>query len=250
MGHVQEEGALGVVGAEALQVGDRLVGDVVGEVVALRVGVDLDRRVVADEPVGVVEVRPALQDAVEAVEPPLHRPRAAIGTVVHGRVSGEVPLADRVGGVARRPEHLGQRGDVGADLHRPPREAGVEVGDPGEAGPMGVHAGLDRGARRRAQGRRVVVREPDAAGGEPVDRRRGDLGPERADVAEPHVVEQDQHHVRASRLRTHGLGPPWCRLAHGAPDVAGELRSGFGHCGARSRPAPTSCSTAIGITGK
>ena len=184
VGEVEEERLVGVVGPQRLEVGDRLVGDVVGEVVAVGVLVDVDGGVVADQPVGVMEVRPALEDPVEPVEPALERPRVARGAVVHDRVAGEVPLADREGGVAGASQHLGERVDVGADLHRPPREAGIEVGDAGESGAVGVEPGQQGGSRRRAQRARVVVREAQPVGCEAVERRRRDLRSVRADVAE------------------------------------------------------------------
>ncbi len=206
------------MGAQLLQVPDRLVGDVVGEVVALGVLVDVHRRVVPDQVVGLVEVRPPLEHAVVALEPALQRPRVTRRATVHGAVAGQVPLADREGRVAGGAQRLGERLDRRVDLHRPPGEAGVEVRDPGEPRPVRVHPGLDRRPGRRAQRRGVVVREPDAVGGEPVDRRRRDLGSVGPDVAEAHVVEQDEHDVGAPRRGADRGRPPRRRLPHGATD--------------------------------
>ncbi len=140
---VEEEGTRRVVGAQLLQVPDRLVGDVVGEVVALGVLVDVHRRVVAHQVVGLMEVRPSLQHPVVALEPALERPRIARRAAVHRAVPRQVPLADRERRVARGAQRLGERLDRGIDLHRPAGEARVEVRDRPEPRPVRVHPGLD-----------------------------------------------------------------------------------------------------------
>ena len=224
MGEVEEEGSVGIVSAKRLEIADRLVGDVVGEVVAVGVGVDVDGRVVPDQVVRLMQVRPPFEHAVEAFEPALERPGPPRCPGMHDGVPGEVPLAHGVGRVAGGEQPLGQRLDGGADLHGPTGKARIEVRHAGEAGPMRVEAGLDGRPRRRAERRGVVVREPHAARGQPIQRGRGDLRPERTDVAEAHVVEQDQHHVGAARGRPCGLRPPRRRFGHRAAHRAEEAR--------------------------
>ena len=53
---------------------DRLIGQVVGEVVVVGILVDVDVVVVLVEPVRLMEVREAVEDPVVALEPLLERP--------------------------------------------------------------------------------------------------------------------------------------------------------------------------------
>ena len=77
-------------------------------------------------------------------------------------------------------------------------------------------------ARRRAHRRGVEATVAQALGGEAVERRRGDVGAEAAELREADVVEHDQHDVgralgRATRHRPGGRG-----LDEGGADPTGE----------------------------
>lgn len=117
-----------------------------------------------------------------------------------------MPLPHRRGRVAGTVEHLGERGDVLAELQPDTGEAVIGVRDRGEPGAVRVEAGEHRGPGRRAHRGGVVVREGEPLIGEPLQRRGGDLGPERADVRVAHVVEEDHDDVRGSGRRTYRSG--------------------------------------------
>ena len=119
---------------------DGPVGQVVGDVVAVGVLVELDGVVVLDQPVGVVQVGEGVEHAVVAVEAALARPRVAGAGVGQVAVLGEVPLADGEGGVAGVAEHLGGGGHVVGQLGGVAGEAGIGVGHVAGAGPVRVHA--------------------------------------------------------------------------------------------------------------
>ncbi len=241
---VEEEGLVGVVGAQRLHHGDRLVGDVVGVVVVVGELVDVERAVVPDELVRVEEAGEALQDAVVLVEALLERPVAPVVGGVGGGVADQVPLADGVGGVAGVVEEFGEGGDVVGDLHAVAGEAGVGVGDHGVADAVRVEAGEQGGAGRRAERHGVVVGEPHAVLGEGVQDRGGDLGAEGADVAEAHVVDEDDDDVGGLGGRCGTGGPGGLGLGEGAADASGEalvgvaaggggvVRGAGGHAGA------------------
>ena len=137
--------------------------EVVGEVVAVGIGVDLDRRVVLDQAVGLVEVGEAVEEPVEAVEAPLAAATSAGARRRTGRVLGQVPLADHVGRVAVRPEDLGQGHDVVGQLHGVAGEAGVGVGDGGRRRRRAVEPGEQRRPGRRAHRGGVEVGVLDTA---------------------------------------------------------------------------------------
>ncbi len=142
--HVEEERLGGVGGLEALDHRDRLVGDVVGEVVARRVLVDLHRGVVTDEAVRVVQVGEAVQEPVEPLEPALAGPgvpRPGVGAV---GVLGQVPLADHQRRPACVAQDLGRRHAVVRQLHRVAREPRVGVCHEADADRVRVAPGQQR----------------------------------------------------------------------------------------------------------
>ena len=145
---VQEDGLTRVGGLVLADHRDRPVGDVVGEEVAVGIAVDLDEVVVLDEPVGVMQVREGVEEAVEAVEPALARPGVlrpggrAVG------VLGEVPLADHERRVPLITEDLCRGDHVVGELHRVAGEPGVGVSDRAETGAVRVHAGEECRTRR------------------------------------------------------------------------------------------------------
>src|SRR5262245_51122567 len=87
---------------------------------------------------------------------------------------------------------------------------------------MRIETGQKGGTRRATDRRGVVVRQPEALGGEPVQVRRGDLRPERADVAVAHVVEQHHEDVGCPRRRPPLAWPGPLGLLGGTTDVARE----------------------------
>ncbi|MEZ5180467.1 MAG: hypothetical protein R2702_01080 [Acidimicrobiales bacterium] len=144
---------------------DRSVGEVVGDVVVVGVGVDLDRVVVLHEAVRLVEVGEGVEHAVVAIEAALARPAVPGPGIGQVAVLREVPLADRerVAGVA---EDLGGGGHVVGQLGGVAGEAGVGVGHVAGAGAVRVDAGEQGRPGGRAHGRDVEVGEPQPAGRE------------------------------------------------------------------------------------
>ncbi len=217
MRDVEEEGLGGVGRLGRLHHRDGPVGEVVREVVALRVGVDLDRGVVLQQPVRVVQVGEAVQEAVEAVEAALARPgvpRAGVGAV---GVLGQVPLPDHQRRVALVAQDLRRRGDVLRQLHRIAREARVGVGDVAHPDRVRVEPGQEGRARRRAHRRDVEVGVAQPTRREGVQVRRRDLRAVAPEVGEPEVVGQDDHDVRLA-LRRRPRRPERLRPGHRASD--------------------------------
>ena len=148
VGEVEQERLCRVSGLGRADHVDRMVGEVVGEVVAVGVAVDLHGVVVLHQAVGLVEVGEGVEEAVEAVEPPLQRPRVPRARFGHVGVLGEMPLAHREGRPSRVAERLGGGGDVGGQFGGVTGKARIGVGDVPDAGPMGIDAGEQRGAGR------------------------------------------------------------------------------------------------------
>ena len=202
---------------------DRLVGHVLGEVVALlrrlglldrhRVAVDRRRvlvRLAADEAVEVLEARPGRPRAERAhrarlpdrhlVAFPELRRRVAVQLQCLGERRARV-RADRV--VARC-----RRGDLGDAAH---------------ADRVVVPPGQQRLARRRAQRGRVEAVVLEAVRGEPLRDRRVDGASEGARRGEADVVEQHDEDVRrtlgrAQRLDRRERGRRVLRVVRGQPD--------------------------------
>ena len=78
MGEVHQKRLVGPHRMSLADHGDGGVGEIVGEVVAVGIGVDIEMAVVADQLVGVVQVGEGVKDSVETLKATLHRPR------VHG----------------------------------------------------------------------------------------------------------------------------------------------------------------------
>ena len=206
VGH-ELDGPVGQVGAQVV-VGTGRRGH--GVVVVVEGGHEL---------VGLAAVEP-----VPAVEAPRERPgppgRPHVGLVV----GGEVPLAHGVGGVAGRPQDLGEEGALGGDL---PEVAGIahgQVGHPPHGVGVVVAAGQQTRPGRRAQGGRAEVGQAHPAVGQGVEPRRVDVRAVTAELGEAHVVEDDQHHVGRAGRRL-GLGwPPGLRVSPVAADHPAERR--------------------------
>ncbi len=201
----------------------RVVDEVLAQVVAvLRGGGGLDRVVVVDE-LGRELVGLAVEEPVEPVEPPLAGPlvvRAGRRRVLH---LAQVPLAEGEGGVPGVAQHLGHRGGVVRQVPAHVRVAAVEVRHGAHADRVVVAPRQERRPRRRAERRDVEVREAQPARGQPVDVRRVDVGPEAPEVGVAQVVEQDDHHVRGVLARMRRRRPPGLGLAVRAADRPAEL---------------------------
>ena len=104
-------------------------------------------------------VRFAADKTVELVEALVRRPAVEGAGDAGLPRGGLVPLAERRGAVAVQAQHFRHRGRRVGDLAGGAREAGRHLGDESHVHGVMVAAGLERGARRRAQcrGMEVVV---------------------------------------------------------------------------------------------
>ncbi len=224
---VQVEGFVGVDLAKVRDELDRLVDEVLRQVVALLGRLRwLDRVVVVDE-LGVPLARVAAQEAVEALETAPQGP-AVVGT--GGSLEDarrQVPLADHVRAVAVLQQHLREHPVL--ERHDPvvAGVAGRELGDAGHAVAVVVPPGDDAGAARRTERCRVHVVEAEPFGRERVEVRRGDRAPVAPELAEPGVVENDEQDIRGALARSRGRRPRRGRLVRGAADHTREC----GACG-------------------
>ena len=181
---------------------DRLVGHVAHQVVALlgrpprldgRRAL-IQRRVVlvclaADEPVEVLEAT--------AGRPVLERPHRA--RLPHRHL---VALAELRRGVPVELEDLGQRRARVRSHRVVARRGRRDLRDAAHPDRVMVAAAQQRGARRRAQRRRVEAIELQAPGRETLRVRRRARTAERARGAEADVVDEDHEHVRRPGRRT------------------------------------------------
>ena len=215
----------GLIGVDLLRVGDerdRLVDQVLAQVVALLgCARRLDLVVVVDE-VGIPLARVAAEEAVEALEAAAERPARVRPRrrLLVGR--GEVPLADHECVVALLDQHLREEPVLERHHAVVARIAGGELGDAGHPVAVMVAAGDDTGAARRAERRRVHVRVAQPASGETVEVRCLDRAPVAAELAEAGVVQNDEEHIRGALLGPHLRRPRRGRLVGRPPDHARE----------------------------
>ncbi len=193
---------------------DRLVGEVLGEVVAVLGQRGLVDVVVVLDERRVPVVGLAADEAVVAVEAAGQRPVALART--HGPLVDRhvVVLADPEGVVAVLAQHLADGGVLHRDVAGVPREALGPLGDLGEAVLVVVAPGEQARARRRAQRGGVPLRVGQAVVGQPLHRRHVDPPAVRRPRGQAGVVVQHEQHVgRALRGR---------RLAERCPVLATE----------------------------
>ena len=151
---------------------ERLVRDVVGEVVALLRGARLVDGVVVVDEVRVPLVRLGAEEPVPALEAAAARPVPSRRGEVHLVGRAQVPLADHVGVPAALGEDLRQHPVLGRDRPARVREPDRRLGDARHAVVRVVAPGEQAGAGRRAQRRRVELRVANALRDDPVDVRR------------------------------------------------------------------------------
>ena len=230
---------------------DRLVGHVLGEVVALlrrllrlhRRRALVDGRVVlvrltADEAVEVLEAAAAGRPRVERA----HRARLPDRHLV--------ALAELRRRVAVQQQRLRQRrAGVGANRVVPGRR-GRELGDDAHPHRVVVAAGQQRSPRRGAQRRRVEAVVLQTLPGQPLGRRRRARPTERARRGEADVVEQDDEHVRRAGRRPQRLDRRERRLRilrveRKRPSYG---RSGIGRTSRLAGIRPPRCSSAGAVT--
>ncbi len=229
VGEVEEEGLGRMRRPHLSDHLQRLIGEVVGEVVVVGIGVDVERVVVLVEAVGLMEVGEAVEDAVVALEALLQRPGVPGPGLAQVGVLAEVPLAHHERRPAVVTEQLRHGHGVLSDLHRVAREAGIEVRDVADAGHVVVQPGEHRGPRRRAHRVDVEVDVADTIGGELVDVGRVDLGAVAADIGEAEVVDEHDDDVR-SPVRG-GRRPRPRRLRRREDPSDGALEPGIGLVG-------------------
>ena len=205
---------------------DGSIGQVVGQEVALRVLVDVDRVVVVDHAVRLVQVREPVEEAVVPVEALLQRPRRTVAGVVLGAVGAQVPLADHERLVAGATQELRHRRRQVGQLHGVPREPRIGVRHVAHARSMGFETGEQRGTGRRAHRGGVEVGVAHALLREAVEVGRGDLRAVAAEVGEPQVVAQHDDHVRGPFAAGRRLRPRGRRGGEHPSHLAAEARVG------------------------
>ena len=222
-GVVHEERLLGRVDVRVEHHLDRLISEVLAEVVAVLGPLRRARGPVVERQVGVPVVRLAAQEPVEALEPAAERPavqRTGWGVLFRGR---QVPLAEAERVVALRDEHLGQHA-VGR--RHPPvvtREPRGQFLNAGDAAGMVVAAGQNARPRRRTQRGRVHVRVAQARVRDAIDVRRVDKPAEAIELPVTDVVEHEEQHVRSTVFGSRRSRPRRARLLDRAPDHSWEF---------------------------
>ena len=194
---------------------DGLVGEVVGEVVAVFGRTRLvDGMVVVDE-VGIPLARLRPQEPVPPLKAPAARPVAPRGGEVHLCLGAQVPLAHHVGVPAELAEDLCQRAVLGRDGAAGGRKAARRLGDARHAVACVVAPRQQARACRRAKGRGVPLRVADTGVGDSVHVRRLNRAAIAAHGREADVVEHDVDDARRplGRLRRLKRSPVGLRVA-------------------------------------
>ena len=147
---IKEERLIGGRSFARLHHGDCFVGDVVGEVIAIGVGIGFDRCVVANQAMRLMKVCESVKESVEAIKASLARPRVTRPGIGLVRVFGQMPFADHVSGVTVRSKSLGEGDNVIGQFHRVTRKPWISVCDRSDTGSVRIHAGEEGGTRWRA----------------------------------------------------------------------------------------------------
>ena len=196
-GDVREPRRRLLLRADPVQPVDRLVGEVVLEVVLLAVlGLgDADHLLVLGDQ-GVVLPGLTAQEAPEVVEPEPGRPAIERPREPLLVVRGQMPLPEPSRQIAVLLQDPREGRTVARDGRVVPREGAGELAHHAEADTVVVAPRQQRRPRRRAERRHVeaVVAQPVLR--EPRVVRCLDRTAERARIAEARVVDQDEEHVR------------------------------------------------------
>ena len=175
---------------------DRLIGEVLGQVVALlRPPRRLDRR----RPLvqrGIPLVVLAADEAIEVLKaraggPHPERPHRAGLPDRHLVALAELPRR-----VPVELQHLRERRLRVRTQRTLARRRGRRLGDAAHPDRVVIAPRQQRRPRRSAQRRRVKARIAQALAGEPIERRRSARATKRARRTEPHIVDQHDQHVR------------------------------------------------------
>lgn len=207
---------------------DRFVGEILGEVVAvLGSGGRLDEGVVPEQfwrpLVGV-----AAKKAVEAFESRTQRPvfeRPGAGTFA---ARDQMPFAHRQRAPARVTQHAWQGGRRARNPRGVARIRRRQVGEEPHADRVMVAAGQQCRPGGRTQRGHMKPVVPQAAGGQSVNSRRGDIRTVATKLGKPEVVEQDHDDVGGAFRRLGGLAHRgYCRgrLARGARQKRSRITS-------------------------
>ena len=192
---VHEERLVGIDHLGGLDHPDRLVGQILRQVVpVLRCAGSIDLAVVLDE-VGIPLVGFATEEPVEPLEAAPQGPAALVRSEVALLTRCEMPLPDAVRVVPALDEHLGDESVLERNPGRDTREPRTELGDGGHTVARRVATGQQRRPRRRAQRRRVEVREADPHVGNPAHVRRLDGTTEDIHRAVADIVPSDVQDV-------------------------------------------------------
>ena len=190
---------------------DRLVGHV-GHEVIVRILRQLHLRHSVKE-----QRRPlvgfAAEKAVKLVESGAGRPAVgrAGGTEFPG--CGLMGLAEGCRAIAVQPQHLGQRRDIVGSAPGIAGERGRNLRDRAHVVHVMITAAQQRGTGRRAERRCMEMVVAQSVVGEALDRRHVNGTAERARLAESHVVDQHDEHVRGTGRRLDLEARRGCGLA-------------------------------------
>ena len=185
---------------------DRLVDQVLAEVVTLLGRARRLHLVVVVHQVRIPLAGVTAQEAVEALEaapqrPPVERARARL--LVARR---QVVLPDHERAVTVLQEHLGQEAVLERDHAVVPGITARQLGDGGHRVAVMVAARQDARTARRAQRRRVHVAVPQAVRRERIETGRLDRAAVTAQLAEPRVIQHDEQHIRRTLAGPHRAG--------------------------------------------
>ncbi len=204
----------------ARQVGDRLIDQIGGQVIAASEGTRrVDVAVVAYQFRGVL-VGLGIHESVEAVEaaaqwPAVERPCCAgLGQW------RDMPLAQHVVAVTVFTQHLGDGAGFPSDLATISGKSAVEVGQAAHAHGMMVASRQQGRAGGRAHGCCVKTCVGQALGSEPVDCRRLDCRAIAAEVRETDIVVKHDQDVGRPFGRCRFLWPPALGILNGFTDLA------------------------------
>ena len=223
---IQEERLLGRVDMCVHHELDRVVGQILAEVVAVLRRTRLRDRSVVLGQVGIPLIRLAAEEAVVPLEPPAQRPameRTSRRVVLR---RGQVPLTDAERVVAVLQQHLRQHPVLEWHAAVIARVAGRELHDARHAVRVVVATGQDARPCRGTQRRRVHVRVAQPLRGHTIDIRRLDEPAEARQLTVPHVVEHEKENIRRAIWRPRRRRPSWTRLLNGPADCAGKLAAG------------------------